>query len=152
MTAERFSLDTNILVYAADREAGRRHMLACEIVERSARRPCVLTIQALAEFFRAVTRKDIVPTAVADALVRDWMLIFPTASADAAALDGALLAVKDGGFSFWDALLLATAEAAGCTAVISEDMADGAAIGSTIVRHPFAGDRLANAVSQLLSD
>ena len=134
-----------------DRDAGRRHTLACEIVERSARRPCVLTIQALAEFFRAVTRKGIVPTTTADTLVRDWMLLFPTAAADAAALDGALVAVEHGGFSFWDALLMATVEGAGCTAVISEDMADGATIGSATVRHPFAGDGLADAVLPLLS-
>lgn len=152
MTAERFSLDTNILVYAADGEAGQRHTLACEIIERSARRPCVLTIQALAEFYRAVTREGIVPTAAAATLVRDWMLLFPTASADAAALDGALVAVERGAFSFWDALLMATADGAGCTMVISEDMADGAAIGSAIVRHPFAGDGLADAVLPLLSD
>jgi hypothetical protein len=36
--------------------------------------------------------------------------------------------------------------------VISEDMADGAAIGSASVRHPFPGDGLADAVLPLLSD
>jgi len=92
-----------------------------------------------------------VSTTAADTLVRDWMLLFPIAAADAAALDGALVAVEHGGFSFWDALLMATAEGAGCTAVISEDMADGAAIGSATVRHPFAGDGLADAVLPLLS-
>ena len=39
-----------------------------------------------------------------------------------------------------DALLLATAAEAGCAAAISEDMADGAALGSIRVVPAFAGD------------
>jgi predicted nucleic acid-binding protein len=38
MTTERLSLDTNILVYAADRAAGERRARALEILDRVVRR------------------------------------------------------------------------------------------------------------------
>jgi predicted nucleic acid-binding protein len=46
--------------------------------------------------------------------------------ADASALRVALQAAEAGRFKFYDALLLATARGAGCSVVISGDMADGA--------------------------
>ncbi len=39
--------------------------------------------------------------------------------------------------SLWDALLLATARAAGCTVVLSENMHDGGAFGGMTVRNPL---------------
>ena len=63
----RFSLDTNILVYAVDRDAGERHRRSRELVGQAARRDCVLTVQALAEFFHATTRKNLLRR------VRSWL-------------------------------------------------------------------------------
>jgi predicted nucleic acid-binding protein len=150
MTAERFSLDTNILVYAADRDARERHDRALDIIARAARRPCVLTIQALAEFYHATTRKGIAPGAEAAMQVRDWLELFPTATADADALRLALQASERGQLAFRDALLLATAQQAGCAVVLSEDMADGVALNGLIVRDPFKGPDLPVSVAPLL--
>ena len=73
----RFSLDTNILVYAIDRDADERHQRAKEIIGRAARRDCVLTVQALAEFFHATTRKKLLTPSHASAFVHDWLEVFP---------------------------------------------------------------------------
>lgn len=55
------------------------------------------------------------------------MTAFPVSSgADKDAIARALDAGLAGRFQFYDALLLATARGAGCAAVISEDMRDGA--------------------------
>ena len=51
MASQRFSLDTNILVYAVDRDAGARHEAARSIMLRAAQADCLLTLQALGEFF-----------------------------------------------------------------------------------------------------
>lgn len=61
MCVERFSLDTNILVYALDAKAGNKHTLAAEIVDRAVERDSHLTLQALSVFYAVVTRKGIVP-------------------------------------------------------------------------------------------
>ncbi|MEE8247926.1 MAG: PIN domain-containing protein, partial [Alphaproteobacteria bacterium] len=132
------------------RDAGERHGRACEILERSARRACTLTVQALAEFFHATTRKGIVAKPQAAAQVRDWLELFPTVGADAEALGTALKAAAGGRFSFWDAMLLATAAAAGCKVVLSEDMREGAQIAGAVVRNPFAGAAFSRQVAIVL--
>ena len=90
----RFSLDTNILVYAVDRDSGERHELARELIGRAAQRDCVLTVQALAEFFHATTRKNLLEPARASAFVRDWLDGFHVTSADDTALTDAMDAVS----------------------------------------------------------
>ena len=53
----RFSVDTNILVYAAVSQTGARHRAALEIMRHASRLDCVVTLQALAELFRTLTGK-----------------------------------------------------------------------------------------------
>lgn len=151
MSAERFTLDTILLVYAVDRTAGWKHELSMEIVDRAVECDCTLTIQALAEFFAAVTRKGLVPKAEAAAQVEDWLELFPTTAADDVALTFALASTKTGRFGFWDALLLATAHVAGCSVVLTEDLHDGAALEGIVVRHPFRAKQLLQPVRDLLA-
>ena len=76
----RFSLDTNILVYAIDLDAGERREQSKEIVGRAAQCDCVLTVQALAEFFHVTTRKRWLDPTRARAYVNDWLDVFPVAA------------------------------------------------------------------------
>ncbi|NBC46715.1 MAG: PIN domain nuclease, partial [Gammaproteobacteria bacterium] len=61
MKAQRFSVDTNILIYSIDTDAGARHDQAQAVMDRLPDADCVLTLQALAEFFHAATRKGKMP-------------------------------------------------------------------------------------------
>lgn len=147
---ERFTVDTNILFYAADRDAGIRHERALLILDRAVRCDCVLALQALAEFFHAVTRKGIVPRGTAARYVEGWMTIFPTIAADEPAFRGALGLAASGQVNIWDAMLLATARQAGCRVLLSEDMHDGAVHSGLRIRNPFAGPSLPADVERLL--
>lgn len=121
----RFTLDSNVLVYAADDREPVRQAAAIEIIERAARYDCVLTPQALAEFFHAATRKRIMPRAEAARQVQDWAVVFPiTQGAGETALLIATGEAAAGRLQLFDALLLATAREAGCGVVISEDMGE----------------------------
>lgn len=146
----RFSLDANVLVYAADRTAGERHERTLHILDRAVRRDCVLTLQALAEFFYVTTRKRIVARTEAAAQLRDWTTAFPTISADSGALWTALELTVDARFAWWDALLLATAERNGCDIMLSEDMQDGTRLGRLTILDPFGGEELPEKVAALL--
>jgi len=139
----RFSLDTNILVYAVDRDAGERHERSKDLMAQAARRDCVLTVQALAEFFHATTRKNLLELSRASAFVRDWLNVFRVASADDTALVDAMDAVKAHRLSFWDAMLWATAQRIGCAAILSEDMQDGRRLSGVTFINPFAADAAA---------
>jgi predicted nucleic acid-binding protein len=136
--SERFTLDTNLLVYSVDRTAGTRHELAVEIVDRATERDCSLTLQALSEFYAVVTRKGVVEPADAAAQAEDWLEAFRCCAASGTAVRTALGNAAAGRASYWDALLVATAEEAGCTIVLSEDMADGADLGGARIHNPFA--------------
>jgi predicted nucleic acid-binding protein len=151
MSAERFSLDTNILVYALDGAAGRKHEIAAEIVDRAIDADCPLTLQALSEFFVAVTRKGIVPRAEAAAQVEDWLLLFPTLAHSAGAVRAALGESAAGRAGYWDALLAATAAEAGCAVVLSEDMADGGSVARVRILNPFGADGLTLTADALLA-
>jgi predicted nucleic acid-binding protein len=75
----RLSLDSNILVYAADGEAGDRHAAALDLVDRAIGADCILTLQSLAEFFYVATRKAKLEPAEAADYVGDWRAVFPCA-------------------------------------------------------------------------
>jgi predicted nucleic acid-binding protein len=137
MSAERFSLDTNVLVYAVDRAEPVKQSLAANLILRAARCDCVLTLQALSEFFSAVTRKQKMARDAAAAQVEDWLQIFPTLAVTPATLRAALHHVRAGRAAYWDALLVETAAEGGCAVLLSEDMTDGAVMGGLTIRKPF---------------
>jgi predicted nucleic acid-binding protein len=151
MSAEPFSLDTNILVYALDSAAGVRHALAAEIIARAATCDCRLTFQSLSEFYVVVTRKGIVPKTEAAAQVEDWLLLFPTLAPTPAAVRAALAHAATGRGSYWDALLVATAGEGGCGTVLSEDMADGGRLGAVNIARPFHRGALTDLAEHLLA-
>ena len=145
----RFSLDTNILVYAVDRDAGDRHERSKDLMSRAAGRDCVLTVQALAEFFHATTRKGLLKPSLASAFVRDWLDVFRLASADGTVLVEAMDAVGEHRLSFWDAMLWATARRVGCSAILSEDMQDGRRLSGVEIINPFGAAASARLASLL---
>ena len=150
MTAERITLDTNLLICAADNLAGVRNRLAARLVLECARIDCVLSAQALCEFFHAVTRKGKLERAIAASQVKDWASTFPVIAPTASALAMVLDLHLDKQCGFWDGVLLATAEQAGCTLLLSEDMHDGMKFRALQVRNPFAGADLADDVRTLI--
>lgn len=82
--------------------------------------------------------------------IDDWLRLFPTVAASAVALRSALAHAVEGRLSFWDAMLLATADEAGCALVLSENMHDGMRFGNLTVRNPFAGSELSADLRELI--
>ena len=143
MPAERFTLDTNILIYAVDARDGRKREIASRIVEAAALLDCPLALQVVGEFYAAATTK--LKLGARDAAGRAGQLTvgFDTFPYSLQAVRAALAEVPKGRFSYWDGVLLASAAEAGCTTIFSEDMADGARFGSIVVANPFRRDGLA---------
>ena len=151
MNGERFTLDTNVLVYSVDARDPRRQALALEIVRASVMRDCPLALQAIGEFYAACTAKlKLHPN---DARDRSLQLLgsFETFGYSANAVRAALAEAGKGRFSFWDAVLLASAAEAGCSVVLSEDMQDGTRFGSIAVFSPFGKTGLSAAARDLLA-
>lgn len=134
----RFSLDSNILVCAADRDAeGPRHEIALALMARAARTDCVLTLQSLTEFYSATTRSRLLSPEEAGGFVGDWLEVFrvlPTATSD---FVDAMDVLEANRISFRDAMLWATARRAGCATIFSEDFEDGQALLGVRFINPF---------------
>lgn len=137
MSAELISLDTNILVYSVDLDAGVRHDKAIEIFLRLAPANCVLSLQALCEFFSAVTRKKLMPVEDALAQLEDWQQLFPVVAAKGVTLARATRALQRYRLSFWDAMLWATVREAGVATLLSEDFQHGQDIEGVRIINPF---------------
>jgi predicted nucleic acid-binding protein len=149
---ERFGLDSNILVYAQDDREPQRQARARLLVERAAGSGrCVLSTQNLGEFFNVVTRKIKRDPLSAQQRVRELMTFFQIVSPTVDDITLAMAARAEGRFQFWDAHLLATLGRAGCSVLLSEDMADGARLGALTVRNPFGGTELPDDLAQLLA-
>lgn len=140
---ESLTFDANMLVYAADIEAGERHRVAKELL-RSVRRPeGVLTIQALAEFYTVTTRKGLLPPAVATGFVRGWCDVYKVVSVDDVALFKAIKVVQKHKISFWDGMLWAAADRAGCSVIVTENMQNLRELEGILILNPFTPEGMA---------
>lgn len=137
---KRFSLDTNILIYAIDRDAGQKHEISRELVQKAANFDCILTVQVLSEFFYASTRKNLLSISYARNLVCIWLEVFETVSATESIFIDAIEVVEEHNISFWDAMLWATVRHHRCSALISEDMQDGRRLLGVEFINPFSLD------------
>jgi len=82
----RFTLDTNLLVYSVDQGEAVKHPLAVQILLAAPHVDCWLMLQALSEFYWAISRKRIMPLSEVAAQIDDWLMYFPAAAASGGAV------------------------------------------------------------------
>ncbi len=132
-------VDTNILIYAHDSDAGEKGEIASqqlsELWESGEGR---LSVQVLQEFFVNVTRKIEKPLPVAAA--REIIRIYRVWARHGTGVDEVLRATEIqelNRLSFWDSLIVASAEKAGAGTILSEDLNPGQVISGIRVVNPF---------------
>jgi predicted nucleic acid-binding protein len=144
--ADKYFVDTNILIYAHDRSnsqsrAASKHELARQLLESlwlSGRG--VLSTQVLQELCVNLRRKVARPLASGEirGLIEDymsWEIVTTTPQSVIQALE----IESRYKTSFWDALILQAAEQAGAGILYSEDLAPGQSYGPVRVVNPLAG-------------
>ncbi len=138
MSDDRVSLDTNVLIYAFDRDAGNKQIAALELIEKCVLDyDCVLTTQTLSEFYFAATRKKIVPHDVAVNQINDWQTLFPTLLPSTHTIKYALAAIEQHNISFWDAMLWSVTNENGVVTLYSEDFQSTRKLGNVTFINPF---------------
>jgi predicted nucleic acid-binding protein len=140
MSGKRVTLDSNILFYTIDADAGERQERAREVVRQMARGDCFLSLQTLSEFFASTTRKGKLTAEEASAHVEDWQTLFPIVAATPGSLRLAMRAVQQHNLSFWDAMQWAVAKQAGATLLLSEDLQHDRELEGVRFRNPFLVD------------
>jgi len=135
--AERVFINTNVIVYADDLDAGAKRERAREILQQVLiDGNGVVSTQVLQEFFVAATRKLGVAAEIArrkvELLARlDVVTIEPSLILDAIDLH------RLHPISFWDALIVQSAVASGCRRLLTEDLQSGRNIGGVQIENPF---------------
>ena len=131
-------IDTNVLIYAHDADAGAKHQIAKEVLrELWTERTGVLSVQVLQEFYVNVTRKISTPVSkeLARLVVGSYSIwcteTTPTEIASAFRIE------DESRIGFWDALIVSAASKSGATRILSEDLNAGQRIAGILLENPF---------------
>ena len=139
--ADKFCVDTNILIYAHDRRAGRKHERARQLIERLWRTgEGVLSTQILQELCVNLRRKVARPVPIDEIrrLVQDYLSWEIVVNTPEAVIEAQEIETRYK-ISFWDALVLQAAESSGAAVLYSEDLSMGQTYGTIQVVDPLAG-------------
>lgn len=125
-------IDTNVLIHAQG--AGTKSEVARTVILAGG----VISVQVLNEFVAVLRRKfgfdwDVVADAVADVRTA----LDPVRAVDISTHVEAVALARAYGFNIYDALIVASALAAGCDTLLTEDLQAGQRIESLIVVNPF---------------
>jgi len=137
--SDKSFVDTNVLIYAHDVDAGAKHDVA-KIVLRElwSQRTGVLSVQVLQEFYVNVTGKIATPLGKDEArLVVNSYSIWCTETTPAE-IATAFRIEDEARIGFWDALIVASAAKCGALRILSEDLNAGQKIAGIRVENPFA--------------
>lgn len=136
---ERVFLDTNVLVYLFDADDSAKQRRVQDLLSnQELREQLILSTQVLQEFYVSVTRKLATPldSEAAFQAVQD-LAAFPIVQIDPSLILLAIHRSRKAKVSFWDALILEAALAAGATLLYSEYFQDGAVFGGLRIANPF---------------
>ena len=136
---DKVFVDTNILVYAHDLDAGDKHGLAGDIVSKLwESRNGVLSTQVLQEFYVTLTRKVSSPLSKLEArkLVQKyshWQVVLndPLIISQASEIE------ESYNLSFWDALIVSAAYSQNVPTILTEDLNHGQIIEGIVIENPF---------------
>ena len=132
-------VDSNVLVYAHDQSAGEKQAAAKDLLKRLWKEGSgCLSIQTLQEFSVNVTRKiphPLSPTQTRDVidLLSEWTIHSP----EPADVIAALRWQEESQISFWDGMIVQSANELGCDVLWSEDLNDGQSFDGVVIRNPF---------------
>lgn len=146
------TLDSNIFLYLNDGRVPLKLRVATVVVDRLAEIRAPIALQVIGETQNVLCRKFKFSAAEAAAIGHEMFLTFPLIAPAAADVEIALAFLSAGRLSYWDALLVSTVGRAGCTAILTEDMQDGATILGVEIVNPFGADGLSPRASELLAD
>ena len=132
-------VDTNVLIYAYDLDAGKKHTIAANILrELWLNDHGAISTQVLQEFYVNVTKK--IPKPLSPLEARVIISRYHVWHVEENTLDSILRASEiqeRRQLSFWDSLIVAAASKASANVLLSEDLNHGQIIEGVKVINPF---------------
>ena len=136
--ADRSFIDTNVLVYAEASDAPVKQQAALVLLKQLYETGTgVLSTQVLQEYCNVAIKKLKLPAGHIRAQL-DLYEQFEVVQVTPAIIRAGLDLHQTRSVSFYDALILASAETAGCNVLFSEDMNTGEVMAGVRILNPFA--------------
>ena len=136
---DKIFIDSNIFLYALDRHDDRKRQQAKDLLFLAGSKHRVfVSTQVLNEVYSAATRKLGIDALSAKEFVRglyDFEIVQITPAIIESAMDCSVLYR----LNYWDALMIAAAEAGRCSVLWTEDMRSGEKVRQVEIRNPFLG-------------
>ena len=137
---DKYFIDTNIFVYAFDRENAEKHRKSNELIKHALKTNTgCISFQVIQEFINVSTRKFVVPFTAQDcekymsSILVPLCQVFVSIELYTQAFD----IINRWKFSFYDSLIVAAALQAECSILYSEDLQHEQKIGPLAIRNPF---------------
>jgi predicted nucleic acid-binding protein len=129
--SDRTFVDTNILVYAHDLDAGKKHEVAkAKVTELWESQSGVISTQVLQELYVTLTRK--IPSPLNRAQVRRILSNYlASVILQASEIEEAY------SISFWDAMVVAAASMKNAAIILTEDLNEGQQLEGITIVNPF---------------
>ena len=137
---ERFFFDTNISLYCFDSSEPRKQMRAKDLLAFGASSSQgVVSYQVLQEFCNVASNAKRMNLSIESMLLFVTHFLEPMnqVPSSTALLAAALQIRQDTSYAFYDSLVIASAQQAGCTTLYSEDMQHQQLVGSVRIVNPF---------------
>ena len=138
---DRYFLDTNIIIYSFDESDPVKQKIAQNLIETGLKvNHTIVSYQVVQEFINVAIRKFTVPMSHRDCkLFADNVLSqFWEVYASRQLVNSALDISERWQYSFYDALIIASALEASCTVLYSEDLQHSQKIYNLQIINPFA--------------
>jgi predicted nucleic acid-binding protein len=131
-------LDTNVVVYAYDENHPKKQQIARQLIEGGVARKTVVSSQVLSEFAATMLHK-VSPAATEAAVMTalDALCNLRLVTPDAELVRRAVEARRAYGVHFYEGMIIAAAERAGCARIWSEDFNEGQKYFGIVAANPF---------------
>ncbi len=133
----RTALDTNVLAYAEGVNDKERELRAIRLTNALPSDTTFVSVQVLGELYNVLVRRGLARSRAREALAQ-WSSTFIPVPTSLELMLLAARAASEHQLKIWDALVLAAAEGAGCSVLLSEDFQDGFVWQGVTVCNPFA--------------
>ena len=136
----KYFLDTNILVYSFDASAKKKQIQAQKLIQEAlAKQSGMISYQVVQEFINLARRKFEKPLSLREQLTYLDEVLDPLCMVQSGSQLNrkALRIQEEAEISFYDALIVASANEGGCKILYSEDLQHNQIISGVKVQNPF---------------
>ena len=138
--SDKVFIDTNILIYAHDKDAGRKNVISATILQYLWEQGTgLISTQVLEEFYVNVTGKIASPLSKPKAreIIESYLAWHVELNDDVTLLAASEIEERHH-LSFWDALVVAAASNAKADKILTEDLNHGQTIEGVRIENPFS--------------